>query len=122
MMAGMPSWMISTTPWHPLMACALFIVPGVPLINFVSDMLDGYIETGFIRAVNTLLMVLAMAFGIALPSRSAALTTSGSTSSYRSMQELMDGLKKRELDLVLAFKPLKRGQGDRQQSSGSHRQ
>ena len=26
---------------------------------------------------------------------------------YRSMQELMDGLKKRELDLVLAFKPLK---------------
>lgn len=26
------------------MACALFIVPGVPLINFVSDMLDGYIE------------------------------------------------------------------------------
>ena len=64
-MAGMPSWMISTTPWHPLMACALFIVPGVPLINFVSDMLDGYIETGFIRAVNTLLMVLAMAFGIA---------------------------------------------------------
>lgn len=25
---------------------------------------------------------------------------------YRSMQELMDGLKKRELDLVLAFKPL----------------
>ena len=65
MMAGMPSWMISTTPWHPLMACALFIVPGVPLINFVSDMLDGYIETGFIRAVNTLLMVLAMAFGIA---------------------------------------------------------
>ena len=32
--------------WHPLMACALFIVPGVPLINFVCDMLDGYIEVG----------------------------------------------------------------------------
>lgn len=62
--AGMPAWMISSTPWHPLMACALYIVPGVPLINFVSDMLDGYIETGFVRAVNTLLMVLAMAFGI----------------------------------------------------------
>ena len=63
--AGMPAWMISSTPWHPLMACALFIVPGVPLINFVSDMLDGYIETGLIRALNTLLMVLSMAFGIA---------------------------------------------------------
>ena len=55
----------SFTPWHPLMACALFIVPGVPLINFVNDMLDGYIEVGMVRALNTLLMVLAMAFGIA---------------------------------------------------------
>ena len=56
---------LSQTPYHPLLACALFIVPGVPLINFVSDMLDGYIEVGMVRALNTLLMVLAMAFGIA---------------------------------------------------------
>ena len=55
----------SSTPWHALMACALFIVPGVPLINFVSDMLTGYTQVGITRAVNTLLMVLAMAFGIA---------------------------------------------------------
>ena len=55
----------SGTPWHPLMACALFIVPGVPLINFVSDMLTGYTQIGLTRAINTLLMVLAMAFGIA---------------------------------------------------------
>ncbi len=61
----LPAIMHSDTPWHPLMACALFIVPGVPLINFVSDMLDGYIEVGMVRALNTLLMVLAMAFGIA---------------------------------------------------------
>ena len=54
----------SDTPWHPLMACALFIVPGVPLINFVSDMLDNHIEMGINRAVNTLLMVAAMSFGI----------------------------------------------------------
>ena len=53
------------TPWHPLLACALFIVPGVPLINFVDDMLDNYIQVGIVRAVNTLLMVAAMAFGIA---------------------------------------------------------
>lgn len=66
MMAGMPSWMISTTPWHPLMACALFIVPGVPLINFVSDMLDSHFEMGLNRALNTLLMVAAMSFGIAV--------------------------------------------------------
>ena len=63
--SSLPGFMHSDTPWHPLMACALFIVPGVPLINFVNDMLDGYIEVGMVRALNTLLMVLAMAFGIA---------------------------------------------------------
>lgn len=56
----------SETPWHPLMACALFIVPGVPLINFVNDMLDNHIETGLVRATNTMLMIVAMSFGIAL--------------------------------------------------------
>jgi len=40
----------SSTPWHPLLACALFIVPGVPLINFVSDMLSGYTQVGVTRA------------------------------------------------------------------------
>jgi uncharacterized membrane protein YjjP (DUF1212 family) len=68
--AMLPDWLIpithSDTPWHPLMACALFIVPGVPLINFVNDMLDNNIEVGIVRAVNTLLMVAAMAFGIAI--------------------------------------------------------
>ena len=54
----------SSTPWHPLMACALFIVPGMPLINFVSDMLSGYTQVGITRAVNTLLILAAMAFGI----------------------------------------------------------
>lgn len=61
-----PNIMVSSTPWHPFMACALYIVPGVPLINFVLDMLNGYIQIGISRAVRTLLMVMAMAFGIAL--------------------------------------------------------
>lgn len=55
----------TTTPLHPLLACALFIVPGVPLINFVDDMLDNYIQVGLTRAINTFLMLAAMAFGIA---------------------------------------------------------
>ncbi len=57
------SW--TSTPLHPLLACALFIVPGVPLINFVDDMLDNYIQVGITRAVNTFLMIVAMSFGIA---------------------------------------------------------
>lgn len=56
----------SDTPWHPLLACALFIVPGVPIINFVSDMLDSHYEMGLNRALNTLLMITAMSFGIAV--------------------------------------------------------
>ena len=59
------SFLESSTPWHPFMACALFIVPGVPLINFVSDMLSGFTQVGITRATNTLLMLFAMAFGIA---------------------------------------------------------
>jgi uncharacterized membrane protein YjjP (DUF1212 family) len=66
----LPAWLAtvlhSSTPWHPLMACALFIVPGVPLINFVSDMIESHIEVGLNRAINTLLMVTAMSFGISL--------------------------------------------------------
>lgn len=61
------SW--TSTPWHPLLACALFIVPGVPLINFVDDMISGHTQIGIIRAVNTLLIVSAMAFGIAFAVR-----------------------------------------------------
>ena len=61
----LPAFLHTSTPWHPLLACALFIVPGVPLINFVSDMLTGFHQVGLTRAINTLLMVLSMAFGIA---------------------------------------------------------
>ena len=57
------SW--TDTPLHPHLACALFIVPGVPLINFVDDMLDNYIQVGLTRAINTFLMIVAMSFGIA---------------------------------------------------------
>ncbi len=59
----------STTPYHPLLACALFIVPGVPLINFVDDMIDNFLLVGITRAANTAMMILAMTFGIAFALR-----------------------------------------------------
>lgn len=58
--------LFTETPWHPLLACALYIVPGVPLINAVNDLLDNNINTGLVRAMNTLLIVIAMSFGIML--------------------------------------------------------
>ena len=60
---------LSNTPYHPLLACALFIVPGVPLINFVDDMIDNYLQVGIIRAANTVMIMGAMAFGIAFALR-----------------------------------------------------
>lgn len=54
----------SATPWHPMLACALFIVPGIPLINAVDDLLDDYIVAGMTRAVNASMMVGSMSFGI----------------------------------------------------------
>ena len=60
----LPAW--TTTPLHPLLACALFIVPGVPLINFVDDMLDTNFRVGMERAINTVMMMVGMAFGIVL--------------------------------------------------------
>ena len=55
---------LSQTPYHPLLACALFVVPGVPLINFVDDLIDNYLQVGLVRATNVMVTMGAMAFGI----------------------------------------------------------
>ena len=47
---------MSGTPYHPLLACALFII-----------------QVGIVRAVNTVLMVCAMAFGIVIAMRLLAM-------------------------------------------------
>lgn len=64
--AALPSFLHSDTPYHAFMACMLFIVPGVPLINFVTDMVSDYVQVGLTRAVTTLMIILAMSFGIVL--------------------------------------------------------
>ena len=50
----------SDTPWFPMIACMLFLVPGVPLINSFDDLMNNYIVSGMTRAMNTMLVVLAM--------------------------------------------------------------
>ena len=59
----------SATPWHPLIACALFIVPGIPLINSIDDLLNNYIVSGSTRAMNTIIIVASMTFGIVIAIR-----------------------------------------------------
>ncbi len=55
--------------WYPLIACALFIVPGIPLINAVDDLLNGFIVSGMARFMHTLLIVGSMTFGIVIAIR-----------------------------------------------------
>jgi len=49
---------------HAFSTCVLFLIPGVPLINAFTDLLDGNILNGMVRGVNALLFALAIAFGL----------------------------------------------------------
>ncbi len=54
----------SVDPNIAIATAVLFSVPGVPLINAFTDFLDGYILTGFVRFMNGLLFVFAIAFAL----------------------------------------------------------
>ncbi|MFA9392709.1 MAG: threonine/serine exporter ThrE family protein [Prolixibacteraceae bacterium] len=52
---------------HPEFAFAtsvLFLVPGVPLINSFTDMIDGNISTGIVRGTNGLIIAFCIALGL----------------------------------------------------------
>lgn len=53
-------------PKFAMSACVLLFVPGFPLINSVSDMVKGYINTGVSRGVMAVLLLLASCSGILL--------------------------------------------------------
>ena len=54
----------TATPWHPIIASALFLVPGIPLINSISDMINNYLISGSARFLHTSLVIGGMTFGI----------------------------------------------------------
>lgn len=54
----------TTTQWHPIIACALFLVPGIPIINGMTDLMNTYLLGGAAQVIKTLLIVGAMTFGI----------------------------------------------------------
>lgn len=55
-----------TTPKIAMAASCLLLVPGVPLINSVSDMVKGYVNTGIARWTMATLLALATCGGIVL--------------------------------------------------------
>jgi len=55
---------IGAAPDKAIATSVLFLVPGIPLINSVTDMIDGNIQNGWVRAVNGLLIAFAIALGL----------------------------------------------------------
>ncbi|MDR2037055.1 MAG: threonine/serine exporter family protein [Bacteroidales bacterium] len=55
---------ISDTPYHPIFASVLFLIPGFPLINSLDDMIDGFTIVGVTRMVIAFLTIAAIAFGM----------------------------------------------------------
>jgi uncharacterized membrane protein YjjP (DUF1212 family) len=55
---------IGAEPDKAVATSVLFLVPGIPLINSVTDMIDGNIQNGIVRATNGLIIAFAIALGL----------------------------------------------------------
>ncbi len=49
---------------HAFSTSVLFLIPGVPMIHAISDLLDGNTHNGVMRGVNVLIMAFAIALGL----------------------------------------------------------
>ncbi|MDR2883860.1 MAG: threonine/serine exporter family protein [Deferribacteraceae bacterium] len=57
---------LSSTPLQAIAASVLFLIPGIPLINSVDDMIDGYTIVGVTRGVNAAILIGSIAFGMVI--------------------------------------------------------
>lgn len=55
---------ISPTREHAFATSVLFLIPGVPLINSFSDLIDGNLMNGMVRGINGLIIAFAIALGL----------------------------------------------------------
>ncbi|WP_294628433.1 threonine/serine exporter ThrE family protein [uncultured Bacteroides sp.] len=58
--------MFDTTSEIAMATSVLYLVPGVPLINGVIDVVEGYILTGFARLTEAFLLIISIAIGLSL--------------------------------------------------------
>ena len=56
----------SETPWQPTIACALFLIPGVPIINSTINMLNNFLFNGMLLSFRAVLITISMTVGIVL--------------------------------------------------------
>jgi len=65
MIAGLAEYYhIGLQPDKAFATSVLFLVPGIPLINSVTDLLDGNIQNGMVRAMSGLLIAFSIAIGL----------------------------------------------------------
>jgi uncharacterized membrane protein YjjP (DUF1212 family) len=55
---------LSDTMEHSFAASVLFLIPGIPLINALTDMIDGNVLNGWVRGVHAFLTVFMVALGL----------------------------------------------------------
>jgi uncharacterized membrane protein YjjP (DUF1212 family) len=49
---------------HAFATCVLFLIPGVPLINTFSDLIDGNLQNALVRGLNGLIISFCIALGL----------------------------------------------------------
>ncbi len=65
---------LSVTPWHPMIACSLFLFPGIPLMNSINDLLNEHIISGITRAMMGILIAGGLTLGVVTALESIVLT------------------------------------------------
>lgn len=63
--ASASAYLPFTIDTHKALAtCVLYLIPGIPLINSVTDLIDGNILNGLVRGTNCILISFAIALGL----------------------------------------------------------
>jgi uncharacterized membrane protein YjjP (DUF1212 family) len=65
LLAGLPAWLgLGHSHEIAFATSVLFLIPGVPLINSFSDVIDGNLQNGIIRGVNGFVISFSIALGL----------------------------------------------------------
>ena len=57
---------IGTTPQIALGTSVLYLIPGVPLINGIIDIIEGHVLAGVSRLINAALLIISLSIGLSL--------------------------------------------------------
>ncbi|NJB82166.1 threonine/serine exporter family protein [Wenyingzhuangia aestuarii] len=65
LIAGLAVYLnIGVQPNLAFATCVLFLIPGIPLINSFTDLIDGNVTNGLVRGINAMLIAFSIALGM----------------------------------------------------------